>query len=256
MTRQFCLTHTVRYDECNQDSVMTPAAFVRYMQDIAFRDAEDARLEADGYWVVKRTLITFARPIPMHTTLDLITFGLNFTRITAQRGYEARLAGTPESKPLVAAHSLWVYVDRNGRPARLPEDTARIWKPDEAQTPPAIPPFSALPEQKPMTTSTTVRFSAIDLVQHLNNASAVEILDNAAWESLARNEITPDQAKLTPLTYDIEYVDSPRFGEQLELQTWFEPFPTPDQEFTRVQQITRSGKTMIRARSHWLREAR
>ena len=44
MNRQFCLTHTVRYDECNCDGFLTPAAFLRYMQDIAAQDAEDVRL--------------------------------------------------------------------------------------------------------------------------------------------------------------------------------------------------------------------
>jgi acyl-CoA thioesterase FadM len=88
-------------------------------------------------------------------------------------------------------------------------------------------------------------------MQHLNNASSIEILDNAGWESLAKNEIVPGQALFTPLHYDVEYVDSPRFGEHLEIQSWFEPFPSPGQEFTRMQQITRAGKTMIRTRSHW-----
>ena len=35
MNRQFCLTHTVRYDECNCDGTLTPAAFLRYMQELA-----------------------------------------------------------------------------------------------------------------------------------------------------------------------------------------------------------------------------
>ncbi len=49
MQRQFCYTHSVRYDECNCDEVLTPPAFVRYMKDIAARDAEDAQLSGNGY---------------------------------------------------------------------------------------------------------------------------------------------------------------------------------------------------------------
>ncbi len=48
MNREFYLTHTVRYDECNCDGVLTPAAFLRYMQEIASRDAEDVRLRIRG----------------------------------------------------------------------------------------------------------------------------------------------------------------------------------------------------------------
>lgn len=252
MNRQFCLTHTVRYDECNCDGLLTPAAFLRYMQDIAAHDAEDALLEGDGYWVIKRTVISFATPIPIHTKLEVKTYGIGFTRITAQRGYEAHRASVPQDEPLVSARTLWVYVDPNGRPARLPEHTAQIWLPDEALPPQPEQPFPIFPERLPVTTSAVVQFSDIDLMQHLNNASAVEILDNAGWEVLASSEITPADAMFTIRHYDIEYGDSPRFGEHLQVQTWFEPFPMAGQEFTRLQYIMRQSKTMVRAHSRWL----
>ena len=141
MRRQFCLTHTVRYDESNCDGVLTPAAFLRYMQDIAARDAEDARLEGDGYWVIKRTVISFAAHIPIHARLELKTYGIGFTRITAQRGYEAHLASAPQDEPLISARTLWVYVDPHGRPMRLPERTAQIWLPDGVLAPQPEQPF-------------------------------------------------------------------------------------------------------------------
>ncbi len=255
MNRQFCLTHTVRYDECNCDGFLTPAAFLRYMQEIAARDAEDARLEGDGYWVIKRTVMSFATPIPIHARLQLKTYGMGFTRITAQRGYEAHQVLAPQDEPLVSARTLWVYVDRHGRPARLPERTAQIWLPDGALPPQPEKPFLAFPERLPVTTTAVVQFSQIDLMQHLNNASGVEMLDNAGWEALARSEITPAGARFAIRHYDIEYVDSPRFGDHLEVQSWFDPFPTAGQECIRLQHITRAGKTMLRARSRWLWQA-
>ena len=252
MNRQFCLTHTVRYDECNCDGQLTPAAFLRSMQEIAARDAEDAQLEGDGYWVIKRTVMSFAMPVAIHAKLELKTYGIGFTRITAQRGYEAHLASAPQDEPLVSARTLWVYIDRHGR---LPERTAQIWQPDGALLPQPEQPFPSFPARLPGTASAVVQFSEIDLMQHLNNASAVEMLDNAGWEALARSEITPTIAMFTIRHYDIEYADSPRFGEHLEVQSWFEPFPTAGQEFIRLQRITRKGKTMVRACSHWLWQA-
>lgn len=256
MNREFRLTHTVRYDECNCDGELTPAAFLRYMQEIASRDAEDAQLGGEGYWVIKRTLMSFARPIPIHTRLELKTYGIGFSRITARRGYEAHLASAPRDEPLASARTLWVYVDRNGRPTRLPERTAQIWLPDGALPPQPEQPFPAFPGHLPITTSELVQFSEIDLMQHLNNASAVEMLDNASWEALARSEITPALARFTIRDYDIEYADSPRFGEHLEVRSWFEPLPTAGQEFNRFQEITREGKMMVRARSRWFWQAR
>ncbi len=254
MNRQFCLNHTVRYDECNCEGVLTPVAFLRYMQDIASRDAEDAQLVGNGYWVIKRTMMSFTSPIPIHASLELKTFGIGFSRITALRGYEARQVLAPHDEPLASARTLWVYVNSSGRPVRLPERTAEIWMPDGVLSPQPDQPFPVFPEHQPITTPALVKFSEIDLMQHLNNASVVEILDNASWEALASSEITPAIARFTIRDYDIEYVDSPRFGEQLEIQNWFEPFPTPGQEFTRFQHMTRGSKTMVRACSRWFWE--
>src|SRR5690242_1111317 len=75
MNRQFSLTHTARYDECNCHGVLTPAAFLRYVQEIAARDAEDARLAGEGYWVIKRTVMNFTLPISVHTRLELKPMG-------------------------------------------------------------------------------------------------------------------------------------------------------------------------------------
>ena len=254
MNRQFRLTHTVRYDECNCDGVLTPVAFARYMQDIASRDAEDSQLVGEGYWIIKRTKMSFSKSIPLHTSLELKTFGIGFSRITALRGYEARLANAPQDEPQASAQTLWVYVNSSGRPLRLPERTAEIWLPDGVLSPPPDQPFPAFPDHPPFTTSAVVKFSEIDLMSHLNNASVVEILDNAGWEALANSDITPTRARLTIRDYDIEYVDSPLFGEQMQIQNWFEPMPTPGQEFTRFQHMMREGKTMVRARSSWLWE--
>ena len=90
MQRQFRHTYTVRYDECDCNGLLTPAAFLRHMQNIAVLDAESAELGGTGIWVAKRTLVSFSRPIPVHTPLELTTYAISLTRITAQRGYEAR----------------------------------------------------------------------------------------------------------------------------------------------------------------------
>ena len=256
MRREFGLTHVVRYDECNCFGLLTPTAFLRFMQDIAARDAADAQLSGNGYWVVRQTVMSFNAPVPMHTRLDLKTFGIGFTRITAQRGYEARLAGQPFADPVLSARSLWVYVDPRGRPIRLPERTGEIWLPDGPQPQLADAPFPAFPASEPAAITTIVRFSDIDPMMHMNNASAVEKLDNAAWEVYATGGITPASAQMDALHYEIEYIDSPRFDDQLAIQTWLTPFPSPGQEFSQFQQITREDKVMVRAHSRWLWRAK
>jgi acyl-CoA thioesterase FadM len=251
MRREFYHTHTVRYDECNCYGYLTPASFLRYTQDIAILDVEDAQLTGDGHWVVKKTALSFTIPVRAHTRLELKTYGLGSTRVTAMRGYEAYIAGEQRDKPAISAHTLWVYLDSRGRPIRIPPGTAQIWQPDSSSSQQSDAPLPAFPEGTPCTTTSVVHFSDIDSMLHLNNASAVEILDNAAWEVYAKEKITPPTAWIDALSYEIEYVDSPRFGEALEIQSWFLPFPSAGQEFSRFQQIIRGGKTMVRAHSRW-----
>lgn len=253
MKRQFRSHYMIRYDEGDCYGFMKPAAFLRYMQDIASLDAEDAQLEGNGYWVVKRTVISFRAPVPVHKTLELVTYGLGFTRITAQRAYDARPVGQEENPPVVAARSLWVYIDPRGRPTRLPERTSQIWLPDgpESQIPDA--PWMPFPQREPEPSTHIVRFSDTDVMKHINNATYVEVLDNAGWEAYARVGITPETATILALEYDIEYLESARLGDQLEIQTWLEPAaPVAGQEFTRLQQVTRNGAVFVRARSRWL----
>ncbi|GHO46630.1 acyl-[acyl-carrier-protein] thioesterase [Ktedonospora formicarum] len=251
MRREFHQTHTVRYDECDCYGNLTPAAFLRYMQDIAALDTEDVQLEAEGYWIVKRTIISFTAPIKIHTRLDLKTFGIGFTRITAQRGYEAYIAGEAQEEPVVSANSLWVFVDKNGRPRRLPERTAEIWHLDNARPQEPLVAMPPTPESEPYTTEATVRFSDMDVAMHMNNAAYVEVLDNAAWEAYAQNGLKPEKTIPTARYYDIEYAESMRFGEKLEIQSWFEPQPTTGQEASRIQSITHNGKVAVRAHSRW-----
>jgi acyl-CoA thioesterase FadM len=250
MNRQFCLTHTVRYDECNSEGFLTPTAFLRYMQDLAAQDAEDANLSGDGNWVVKRTAITFTKPIPIHTRLQLKTYGMGFTRITAQRGYEAHIIDDRTDEAAISARTLWVYLDPRGRPTRIPDQTAQIWLPDGPQPQQPETPLPKSPESEPEIAHYSVRFSDVDLMKHLNNASAVEILDNAAWEAYAQGELTPDTTRFDILHYEIDYLDSPLFGEKLEVQSWYD-FPVSGREHVRFQQITRAGNVMTRARSRW-----
>ncbi len=259
MRRQFQRTHIVRYDECNCDGFLTSSAFLCYMQDIAAQDAEDAQLTGNGYWVVKRTVITFTAPVKTHTKLAISTFGIGFTRITAQRGYEAHLLadnqdrpdGHANDAPVISARTLWVYVDQRGRPTRLPARTSEIWLPDGPQPQQAEPPFPTFPTTTPETTTAQVRFSDIDPMHHLNNAATVEMLDNASWEAHRKHGITPDTTHLVALSYDIEYIESPRFGEHLTIQSWFDPFPVAGQEFSTFQHIIHNEKIVVRAHSRW-----
>jgi acyl-CoA thioesterase FadM len=249
MQRQFRHIYTTRYDESDWYGFLTPSAFLRYMQDVAALDAEDAGLAGNGNWIIKRTILDFREPVQVHTQLEVTTYGIGFTRITAQRGYEARIVGKEQTAPLISARTLWVYLDARGRPTRLPEGTAQIWFPDEPRPQHQEAPWPAFPQSTPDIAEFTVRFSDTDSMRHMNNAAYVEALDDAAWEVYRRAGITPDTAMINVFHYDIEYIESARLGEQLVVESWFDPFPSPGKEFMKQQQIKRGGVTLVRARS-------
>lgn len=256
MRREFTLTHEVRYDECNCFGLLTPAAFLRFLQDITIRDVFlDAKLDCDGYFVTRRTRVSFKAPVKKFGDIELKSFGTGFGRVTAQLGYEVRPAGQPFAEPAISARTIWVYLGPQGRPERVPQKATEIWRPDVPEPSLSETPFPALPESVPATFTFTVRFSDLDPVMHMNNASIVEKLDNAAWEAYATKGITTATARMDPLFYDIEYMGSPLLGDRLEIQTWFSPSLAPGQAFSCYQQMTREGKVVARAHSRWLWKA-
>lgn len=257
MRREFTLTHVVRgYDECNCFGLLTPAAFLRLLQDISAHDILlDTKLEYDGSLVIRRSIVNFKAPVKKFTRLELKTFGTGFGRVSSQRGYEVRLTGQPSAEPIISARTTFVYLGLHGRPQRVPEKMVEIWRPDVPEPSQAEMPMPAFPESEPATFTFHVGFSDIDLEMHMNNAAIVEKLDNAAWDVYAAEGVTLATARMDALTYDIEYMASPRLGDRLEIHTWFSPAPAPGQEFGRFQQITRAGKVMARAHSRWLWKA-
>jgi acyl-CoA thioesterase FadM len=251
MLRQFHHTYTVRYDEADIYGYLTPTAFLRYMQDIAALDAEDAHVADDGYWIIKRTLVSFRQPVALLARLDITTYGMGFTRITAQRGYDARIVGSEDKEPVISARTIWVHVDARGKPSRVPARTAEVWLPNGSISPQADKPWLPFPQDPPERIVYPVRFSDIDCIGHMNNAAYVETLDNVAWETYRQRGIIPEETTINALEYEIEYKESARLGDQLETQTWFDPSPTAGQDLNRLQLITRSGIELVRARSRW-----
>ncbi len=254
MKRRFRQAYTVRYDDGDCYGFLTPATFLRYLQDLVALDAEDVRLGGEGYWVARRTVINFSDPVPVHAQLELETSVIGITRITAQRGYTARVVDAEYDEPVITARTLWVYLDVRGRPARMPEQTAQIWLPDGPVPPQPEAPWPAFPERSPERSSYTVRFSDTDPMQHMNNAAYVVALDNAAWDAYTKAGLLPDVVTMQALEYDVEYVESAHFGEQLEVSTWLDPLPEVEvgREFTRLQQIKRGDAVLVRARSRWI----
>jgi acyl-CoA thioester hydrolase len=255
MAYRFKQEYRVRYDESNLHGVMSPAAVLRYLQDIAVLDAVKAELIGTGDWVARRTIMDFLTSIPVRSKVEIVTYPLGFTKVTALRGYDLLLKEVEADPQLaVRARTLWVYLDTRGKPTRITPDLLEIWVPagETLPTPPVEaewPPFNTQPTY---TSTATVRFSDLDVMGHMNNTAYVELLDNVAWESLVQTNPHSLKDELVPLHYDIEYMASAQPGDKLLIDTWIEMHPNQPAQFERLQRVQREdGTLLVRARSVW-----
>jgi acyl-CoA thioesterase FadM len=259
MERHFYHNYEVRYDACDLYGFLTPGGVLCYLQDIAERDASDGDLLDElGNWFVRRTIVEFLASVPVRVTLEADTFAGGISRVTFLRRYELRIAGgemAGDSRPVPAikARTLWVYVDSNGRPARIPPKRQEVWFPDGSPPIPNEAPWPPFPDRPAFKTTAPVRFSDLDLISHMNNAAYVRLLDDAAWEALAAVGVLPDSSKdgPLPLHYDIEYLESARPGDELTVDSWFQPIAEQPGQFERYQRVMRQDRMLVRARSRW-----
>ncbi|HEX2912184.1 MAG TPA: thioesterase family protein [Chloroflexia bacterium] len=253
MNRHYQQSYKVRYDECNLFGFMTPVAAFRYFQDIAALDAAQVEVAEEGNWIARRTVIDFNRQVAAHQDIEIDTAQVGCTKVTAQRGYEISLPGAAGPDPAVVARTLWVFVNLRGRPTRLPGAYFTFWVPEGIGAPHEEEPWPVFPARAPFLTAIPVRFSDLDVMGHMNNTSYVELLDNAAWEAFAQLDLRPDNLACypVPLHYDIEYLESAKAGDRLEVKSWFEPLANVPDGFERFQLVTRNGTTLLRSRSRW-----
>ena len=268
MQFNFRQSYDVRYDECNVFGYVTPAALLRYLQDIAGLDAARVQLITNGTWVARRTVIEFgSQSVPARAKLEIETYPMGFSKVTAHRAYDLRLlpAGTftantvsdepiDRPTPLIQARTLWVFLDEQGHPARIPASFYNFWQVNGPRPQPRPeaewPPF---PERTPRQCLAQVGFSDLDVMGHMNNAAYVEHLDDAAWQAFQQIGLRPDQSPgyLKPLHYDIEYSQSAIAGDDLTIDSWFSPLPDPANSFERLDRILCHDKLIVRARSRW-----
>ncbi len=254
MNRIFKHTYEIRYDECDTFGNLTPAYALRYFQDIAGRDSAELGLQQKHNWIARRTVVEFNKPVTARTQLQINTYSMGFTKVTAQRGYDLWLVEGDDTRPPdIHARTMWVFFDERNKPARIPAEAHAFWHSDGALMQQEEAAWPVWPETAPAINLFPLRFSHLDTLSHMNNAAYVEVLDDAAWVAMEAFDITPATApgSLIPLSYDIDYLESAVAGDLLQVECWFEPEPHTAGEFSRLERIMRGNTILIRARSRW-----
>ncbi len=151
-------------------------AVARMLQDVSDEDTTDAGFPPDEPWVVRRTaLVVHSFPtFRDHVTVQTWCSGIG------GRWAERRVRIVGDHGGRVEAAVLWVHLDGDGRPARLPDRFDDLYaEAARGRRVRARLHHDALPESGTVTTPFPLRMTDFDVMGHVNNAVSWEPVEEA-----------------------------------------------------------------------------
>lgn len=151
-------------------------AAARMLQDVSDEDTTDAGFPPTEYWVVRRAEILVRGFPSFRDELTLRTWCSG----TGARWAERRVRVDGPAGGRIDAAVLWVHLDEQGRPARLPERFGAIYaEAAGGRTVRARLHHDPAPPQGTPTTPFALRVTDLDLLDHVNNAVSWEPVEEA-----------------------------------------------------------------------------
>lgn len=178
----------VRFGDTDPAGRLRLDALARLLQDVGNDDFADAGLDPLSPWVARRSTVQITGWPRLGERMRAATWcgGLG------SRWAERRSSLVASSGAIVEVATLWVHVDRVGRPARIPDwfettygEAAGGRRVSSRQSLPAPPPGSV---GRPW----PVRAVDLDVLGHMNNAVTWAIVE----EACARRGVVPGIAEL------------------------------------------------------------
>jgi acyl-ACP thioesterase len=153
----------------------------RWVQDIAYADVEDAGVEDESVWVVRRMRFRVEGFPRFGEDVESLTFCSGYGRLWAERRVDFHSASGR-----VEVTSVWVHIDpRRQLPAPLPESFDRLW----AESAQGRKVKARLRHPNPSGDESArewfFRRSDADVADHVNNA--------AYWEAIEETLGEPEQ---------------------------------------------------------------
>jgi acyl-ACP thioesterase len=181
-------------------------ALARFVQDIAYADADDAGLSRRAAWVVRRTRMRVERFPRFGERLELATFCSGLGRMWAERR-------TTISGGAVDVVSLWVHLDPlSGRPTPLSEDEIAMWGESTAGRKVTARLHHPSPEGGEDSFPWRFRATECDLAAHVNNSAYLQPLEE---ELIGGGS---DSGELESIDVEIEYRSPAQPGDMLVLR--------------------------------------
>ena len=191
--------------DCTPTGRVRLDALARFVQDIAYADADDVGLSQNSAWVVRRTRMRVARFPRFGERLELATFCSGIGRMWAERRTSISGDGAGEAEIV----SLWVHLDPiSGRPTPITEAELAVWAESAAGRKVTARLRHPAPGDDVECSAWRFRATECDLAGHINNAAYLQPLE----EELLRD------GELDAIDVEIEYRSPSQPGDKLVLR--------------------------------------
>lgn len=204
------------------------ATLLRFLQETATRASTDAGFDPAYYartgtlWLIRRTTLTRLAPIRYGDELEATTWIADFRRVRSRRDYVVH-AG---ERCVGQASTDWVFVDRATlRPRRIPPEMQAAFGDDGTPSLARLPFPETAPPPSAARSSRRVELHDLDALQHVNNATYVQYVEQAAHDAdtAAQWPLAAQLAaggRFRAVSHDVEYLDGALLGDELVLVTW------------------------------------
>jgi acyl-CoA thioester hydrolase len=217
-------TYRVRFDESTPSGLARTSALLRYAQDVAWAHSEALGFDRAWYaerglaWLVRAAELAVLAPIPLGSSLDVVTSVTGHRRVWARRLAEIRLDGGGGDTLVAWVHTDWVLIDGRGRITRVPEVFGTTFPAPLVNETlgrvavAAAPPSAARQRFR-------VRPHELDPMDHVNNAVYVDWLEDSV---IAAGDEGSGAASTehVPRRYRLEYAAAAAPDAELETETW------------------------------------
>ena len=195
--RKFTSSRRVRVSDCDTDGNVRIDAIARYLQDIGFDDTNDIGVGDGGLWVARKIEIEFPDITSWPQRNEMIkleTYCGGVGGVSAQR-----IVKIACEKEEIIASTIWVHVDQNGKPSKIPNWLTTAYPKAKKMKTPKVGKFnSKFDEVKSI--AFPIRQSDFDVNGHVNNAVAFIALNEAGSELRAKRPTKVTVEYLAPLS--------------------------------------------------------